>query len=136
MNIPDKKALLDELHRVIKPGGCLALWEVCRGPHSNVVFPVPWADDEGFSYLNFLDETLALLRNSKFKLIYEEDASQEALGWARKHMKAKTPKGAKPPKPDIDLIIPNIRQKRLNILINLEKGSITLLRALALKKPW
>jgi len=135
MNIPNKKALLDEMHRVIKPGGHLALWEICRGTHSNVVFPVPWADDADFSYLIFPDEMLALLRKSDFKPTYEEDAGQETLSWARQHMKAKTTKGPKSPKPDINLIVPNIHQKRLNILKNLEQGSITLLRAVALNKP-
>lgn len=135
MNIPNKKALLDELHRVIKPGGRLALWEICRGPHSNVVYPVPWADDKGFSYLIFLHEMSGLLRNSDFKLIHVEDAGQETFQWAQKHMKAQTTKGPKSPKPNIDLIIPNIRQKRLNLLKNLEQGSITLLRALAHNKP-
>ena len=43
MNIPDKTRLYNEMHRVLKPGGALAIYDVFAGPSGPVLFPVPWA---------------------------------------------------------------------------------------------
>ena len=43
MNIADKQALFTEMHRVLRPGGKLALHDVMAGPVQPVHFPVPWA---------------------------------------------------------------------------------------------
>ena len=41
MNIADKQALFTEMHRVLRPGGKLALHDVMAGPVQPVHFPVP-----------------------------------------------------------------------------------------------
>jgi SAM-dependent methyltransferase len=43
MNIADKERLYGEIHRVLRPGGRLALHEILAGPVSPIHFPVPWA---------------------------------------------------------------------------------------------
>ena len=59
MNIADKDGMLAELHRVLKPEGWLALWEVCRGPDPEVIYPVPWSRNPAFSHLLAQDEWIA-----------------------------------------------------------------------------
>jgi ubiquinone/menaquinone biosynthesis C-methylase UbiE len=51
MNIADKERLYAEIHRVLKPGGRLALQEIMAGPVQPLHFPVPWAHDPTLSFL-------------------------------------------------------------------------------------
>jgi MPBQ/MSBQ methyltransferase len=52
MNIADKARLFGEVHRVLRPGGCLALQEVAAGEAGlPVLFPVMWADTASLSFL-------------------------------------------------------------------------------------
>jgi SAM-dependent methyltransferase len=51
MNIANKERLYAEVHRVLKPGGRLALQEIMAGPVRPLHFPVPWARDLTLSFL-------------------------------------------------------------------------------------
>ncbi|MDQ3045762.1 MAG: methyltransferase domain-containing protein, partial [Chloroflexota bacterium] len=46
MNIANKDRLYDELRRVLRPGGRLALHEIMTGRRIPARFPVPWASDQ------------------------------------------------------------------------------------------
>ncbi len=51
-SVEDKRSMLSEAHRVIVPGGCLAILEVVAGPKSGeLLYPVPWADGPEQSHL-------------------------------------------------------------------------------------
>ena len=45
MNIADKERLYAGFHRVLRPGGLLALQEPMAGPVQPVIYPVMWARD-------------------------------------------------------------------------------------------
>ncbi|WP_112321187.1 class I SAM-dependent methyltransferase [Oceanibium sediminis] len=52
MNIRDKRRMISEAARVLRPGAPLALWDVMLGDVSLPVrFPVPWAQSEATSHL-------------------------------------------------------------------------------------
>lgn len=51
MNIEDKHRLLMEVHRVLRPGGILALEAIMRGDNESTIYPVYWADDPSVSFL-------------------------------------------------------------------------------------
>ena len=61
MNIADKAALYSGFHRVLRPGGTLALQEPMAGRLSPPHFPVMWADDESMSFLRPPEEMRALI---------------------------------------------------------------------------
>ena len=51
MNVEDKQGWLNEVYRVLKPGGRAVLYEVCGNKNTPVYFPVPWAQDGSMSFL-------------------------------------------------------------------------------------
>ena len=51
MNIPDKDRLCREVHRVLKTGGLLAIYDVMRTGEDEIEFPVPWAATPSTSFL-------------------------------------------------------------------------------------
>lgn len=133
MNIPDKAALFDEIRRVLKPGGRMALWEICRGDRPGMVYPVPWAADESFSFLVTPFEFIELIRAGGFRDIQIEDATDHAVQWVRERMVNAQKKTHHKPRMDLDLVMPDFRLRRSNISKNLISGCVRILRGLAIK---
>jgi ubiquinone/menaquinone biosynthesis C-methylase UbiE len=133
VNIADKMAMVNELQRVLKSGGRLALWEVCQGSHADLIFPVPWSDNVSFSHLTSQEEMMDMIRTG-FDIIHQNDATEEVHRWVTARMQSSKPSAHKVPRPDLDLVLPNFRLKRLNMSRNLDQGRITILQAVAVKK--
>ena len=51
MNLADKEHLYGGFHRVLRPGGLLAIQEPMAGPAGPIIFPVMWARDAASSFL-------------------------------------------------------------------------------------
>jgi ubiquinone/menaquinone biosynthesis C-methylase UbiE len=81
MNIPDKTRLYKEMHRVLKPGGTLAIYDVLAGPSGPVVFPVPWARTPETSFLVSPNELRKLLEESGFTVADWSDTTEAAREW-------------------------------------------------------
>jgi len=66
-NVDDKPAMLREIHRVLKDGGRLALYEVVRGPAGgDLDYPVPWANGPAESFLVSSEELRSLVEAAGF----------------------------------------------------------------------
>src|SRR5215207_8498218 len=86
MNIADKKRLYSEMHRVLKPGGKLAVDEAYKGSSdmvdSSIHFPVPWASDLSISHLISAEEARKLLKEVVgFKEVVWEDKTESVIDW-------------------------------------------------------
>lgn len=81
MNIPDKTQLYNEMHRVLKPGGKLAIYDVLEGPSGTVLFPVPWASTPNTSFLLSPNELRKLLEETKFTITSWADTTEVACAW-------------------------------------------------------
>lgn len=81
MNIPDKTRLYKEMHRVLKPGGTLAIYDVLAGPSGPVLFPVPWARTPDTSFLVSPNELRKLLEESEFTVTDWSDTTEAARAW-------------------------------------------------------
>jgi ubiquinone/menaquinone biosynthesis C-methylase UbiE len=66
MNFADKKRLYQEIHRVLRPGGRLALHEILAGPTSPIHFPVPWAREPSISHLQPPETLHSLITTTGF----------------------------------------------------------------------
>ena len=66
-SVGDKQAMLVEMHRALRPGGRLALYEVVSGPAGgDLRYPVPWADGPAENFLVSADEVRRLAESTGF----------------------------------------------------------------------
>jgi len=82
MNIVDKERLYAGFHRVLRPGGRLALQEPMAGPVQPVVYPVMWARDPSTSFLRAPEAMRAVIEAAGFQVRAWEDMTGETTGLA------------------------------------------------------
>lgn len=133
MNIADKRAMYREALRVLKPGGLLALSNVCAGPNGPPYFPVPWAATAEASFLATPDEMRADLLAEGFDIIEFRETTQLVLADQIKD-RQRMESGKVPPL-GIHLIIGDrAREYRINSARSLEDGRTATVEALV-RKP-
>ncbi len=128
MNIPDKIVLYAEAHRVLRPGGRLALHEIMAGPVQPVHFPVPWARDPAISFLRPADEVRAALAAAGFVEAAWLDMNESAMAWYRR-MAAPPADPDRPPLGLHLLLGADLPAMGRNLARNLEEGRITVVQA-------
>lgn len=129
MNIADKVRLYAEMHRVLKPGGALALYDVLRGPVQPVHFPVPWASGPEISFLITPDELRELLEQAGFRIEYWRDTTEAGRAAIRK-MDERIAGGAAPPLGGTLLHGPDFAARVRNLRRNLDEDRVRLIEAI------
>ncbi|MCC7046324.1 MAG: methyltransferase domain-containing protein [Alphaproteobacteria bacterium] len=77
MNIADKARFYGEAHRVLKPGGVLALSNGASGASGPPYFPVPWAESAETSFLSTVEETRRDIEAAGFAILRFHDATDD-----------------------------------------------------------
>jgi ubiquinone/menaquinone biosynthesis C-methylase UbiE len=80
MNIADKARLYAGFHRVLRPGGRLALQEPMAGPAQPLLYPVMWARDPSTSFLRTPAEMRAVIEAAGFRVRVWDDVTTETAG--------------------------------------------------------
>ena len=132
MNIPDKKRLYQEMHRVLKPGGTLAIYDVLAGPGGPVLFPVPWARTPDTSFLVQPDELRKLLEAAGFTITDWLDSTETARSWFVALAEKIRTEGL-PPLGFHVLLGPDFKEMAQNQGRNLQEGRIVLGQVVARK---
>jgi sarcosine/dimethylglycine N-methyltransferase len=133
MNIADKGLFYRGAFTALKPGGVLALSNVCAGPAGPPYFPVPWAATQATSFLATAEETRADLIAAGFAIVSFHDTSDSLRqGLLREH--ERLAQGSIPAL-GIHLILGNrIHEMRLNSVKSSLDNRIRTIEALV-RKP-
>ncbi len=92
MNIEDKRGLVAEVARVLKPGGCISCSEIGLGPDGDPFYPLPWTSDPTASFLVTPDEMRKTLEAGGLRVIEQIDLD-EANSAYRREMRERAKRG-------------------------------------------
>jgi MPBQ/MSBQ methyltransferase len=80
MNVPDKRALFAEVHRVLEPGGLFAAYEQVATGTGTPTYPLPWAEDERSSFVETPEQYVEALTAAGFTDVEVEDRTAATTG--------------------------------------------------------
>lgn len=133
MNIADKSSLMEELYRVLKPGGRLGIFDVMRTSAEELRFPVPWASEAQGSALATLDEYKLALEAAGFQISTERNRHSFAMAFFEKLQASASSAGGPPPLGLHIVMGANAAQKVANMVENVKTGRIAPVEVIATK---
>ncbi|MBX2813250.1 MAG: methyltransferase domain-containing protein [Myxococcales bacterium] len=130
MNIEDKRRLTQEITRVLRPGGQLLMHSICLsgGVVPELVYPVPWAETQGLSFLVNPDELRSQFMEAGMTVTAWEDVTQPSSQFF------KTLIGSMPLEGPVDalgvhLLMNDGPRKLRNLYQNLANGALSVIQA-------
>ena len=126
MNIEDKMRFLQQVIRVLRPGGLFALESILAGPVPGIHLPVLWADTPALNHLVTAAAAKALLISSGLQERTWQDTTLRSIELQKKRQAINEQVG--PPILSLEAIVPvNFRAKVANVLRNnLESRTMTI----------
>jgi sarcosine/dimethylglycine N-methyltransferase len=133
MNIEDKLRFYSEAFRALRPGGVLALSNLCATGAGDLQFPVPWAETAETSFLVPATAMRADLIAAGFAIVSFRDTSAEVRPATVRNRERLERNG--PPALGTHIIMgERLREMQRNSARNLEEGRVATIEALV-RKP-
>jgi ubiquinone/menaquinone biosynthesis C-methylase UbiE len=123
MNIADKQRLYAEAHRVLAPGGRLALWDVTAGLGGPVYAPVPWASSPEQSHLVTPERLADVLCEAGFTIAHWNDLTESAGDFMVDYFAGEQPLLG------LHVFVPDFQAKVTNLVRSLAEGRARLIQA-------
>jgi len=124
MNIEDKTALFQEIHRVLRSDASFAVYDVMRTADGPLSYPVPWSSDTSTCKLATTDQYRDTLSQAGFEVSEEQNRAEFAMSFFDR-LKAKTQaKGGPPPLSLHTLMRETTGPKISNMISNIASGRI------------
>ena len=134
MNIEDKKAVFDEVYRVLKHGGVFGVYDVMKYGDGECEYPLPWAATETTSFLESSESYVESLKRSGFDIEIVSDRHQFAVDFFEA-VKAKMAGAGGPPPLGIHVLMgDNAPQKVRNLTANLVNRLVAPFEIIARKR--
>ncbi len=133
MNIEDKPRFYAEAFRALRPGGVLALANLCAGEAGEPYYPVPWAATAATSFLATPEEMRAQLAAAGFAILSFRDTSP-AIGPVQAEPRPEPEVGGSPALGVHVALGERVREYRVNSSRSLQEGRLATIEALC-RKP-
>jgi sarcosine/dimethylglycine N-methyltransferase len=133
MNIADKPRFYREAFRALRPGGMLALSNVCAGEAGEPYFPVQWATARDTSFLATVEQTRTDLAEAGFEIVSFEDTTDAHKAAAMRELARL--ESAELPRVSLRLLMgERLREMGINSVRSIADGRLRLVEVLA-RKP-
>ena len=134
MNIADKESLCKELHRVVRDGGKVGIYDVMQIQEGELEYPVPWATSSAGSAVSTVLTYRAALEDAGFRIVAERDRKGFSLEFFDMLQKKVAAAGGPPPLGLHILMGDSAATKVKNMLENIRQDRVAPVELIAVKE--